>query len=58
MNMARFLTQWAFHRVQEHSKQSSDEEVMAFLFQTGQFTLASLTLEDEVRQDLSLPLVV
>ena len=25
-----FLTQWAFHRVQEHSKRSSDEEVMTF----------------------------
>ena len=38
-NMARFLTQWAFHRVQEHPKRSSDEEVMAFSFKTGQFTL-------------------
>ena len=28
--MARFLTQWAFHRVQEHTKRSSDEEVMIF----------------------------
>ena len=27
-NMARILTQWAFHRVQEHPKRSSDEEVM------------------------------
>ena len=26
----RFLTQWAFHRVQEHSNQSSDEGVMTF----------------------------
>ena len=25
-----FLTQWDFHRVQEHPKQSSDEEVMTF----------------------------
>ena len=25
-----FLTQWAFHRVQEHSNRSSDEEVMTF----------------------------
>ena len=25
-----FLTQWAFHRVQEDSNQSSDEEVMTF----------------------------
>ena len=25
-----FLTQWAFHRVQEHPKRSSDEEVMTF----------------------------
>ena len=24
------LTQWAFHRVQEHSNRSSDEEVMTF----------------------------
>ena len=29
-NMAGILTQWAFHRVQEHPKQSSDEEVMTF----------------------------
>ena len=28
--MVRILTQLAFHRVQEHPKQSSDEEVMAF----------------------------
>ena len=28
--MDGFLTQWAFHRVQEHSKRSSDEEVMTF----------------------------
>ena len=27
-NMAGILTQWAFHRVQEHPKRSSDEEVM------------------------------
>ena len=26
--MDGFLTQWSFHRVQEHSKQISDEEVM------------------------------
>ena len=26
--MDGFLTQWDFHRVQEHLKQSSDEEVM------------------------------
>ena len=25
-----FLIQWAFHRVQEHPKQSSDEGVMTF----------------------------
>ena len=25
-----FLTQWAFHRVQEHRKRSSDEEVLTF----------------------------
>ena len=25
-----FLTQWAFHRVQEHPKRSSDEGVMTF----------------------------
>ena len=25
-----FLTQWAFHRVQEHPKRSSNEEVMTF----------------------------
>ena len=25
-----FLTQWAFHRVQEHPNQSSDEGVMTF----------------------------
>ena len=28
--MDGFLTQRAFHRVQEHPKQSSDEEVMTF----------------------------
>ena len=27
---AGFLTQWAFHKVQEHLKRSSDEEVMIF----------------------------
>ena len=27
--MDRILTQWDFHRVQEHPKRSSDEEVMA-----------------------------
>ena len=26
--MVRFYNQWAFHRVQEHPKQSSNEEVM------------------------------
>ena len=25
-----FLTQWDFHRVQEHPKRSSDERVMTF----------------------------
>ena len=25
-----FLTQWAFHRVQEHPNRSSDEGVMTF----------------------------
>ena len=25
-----FFTQWAFHRVQEHPKRSSNEEVMTF----------------------------
>ena len=28
--MAGFLTQWDFHRVQEHPKRSSDEEAMTF----------------------------
>ena len=28
--IAVFLTQWAFHRVQEHSKRSSDEGVITF----------------------------
>ena len=28
--MSGFLTQWAFHRVQEHLKWSSDKEVMTF----------------------------
>ena len=28
--MNEFLTQWAFHRVQEHSKRSSDEGVLTF----------------------------
>ena len=30
LSMDGFLTQWAFHRVQEHPKRSSDEEVMTF----------------------------
>ena len=29
-HMAGILTQWAFHRVKEHPKQSSDEGVMTF----------------------------
>ena len=29
-NTNRILTQWAFHRVQEHPKRSSDEGVMTF----------------------------
>ena len=28
--VAGFLTQWAYHRVQEYPKRSSDEEVMTF----------------------------
>ena len=28
--MDGFLTQWSFHRVQEHPNRSSDEEVMTF----------------------------
>ena len=28
MDMNRFLTQWDFHRVQEHTKRSSEEEVI------------------------------
>ena len=28
--MDGFLTQWDFHRVQEHSKRSLDKEVMTF----------------------------
>ena len=28
--MDGFFTQWSFHRVQEHPKRSSDEEVMTF----------------------------
>ena len=30
INIDVFLTQWAFHIVQEHPNQSSDEEVMTF----------------------------
>ena len=30
LSMDGFLTQWAFHRVQEHSNRSSDEEVITF----------------------------
>ena len=30
LSMDGFLTQWDFHRVQEHPKQSSDEGVMTF----------------------------
>ena len=30
LSMDGFLTQWAFHRVQEHLNRSSDEEVMTF----------------------------
>ena len=29
-NMAAILTQWAFHRVQEHPNRNSDEKVMTF----------------------------
>ena len=29
-HMRGFLTQWSFHRVQEHSNRSSDEEDMTF----------------------------
>ena len=29
--MDGFLTQWAFHRVQEHPNRSSEEEVMTFI---------------------------
>ena len=47
--MARFLTQWAFHRVPEHPKQSSDKEVMVFSFKTGQFTLLILEIVCDTR---------
>ena len=30
LSMYGFLTQWDFHRVQEHPNRSSDEEVMTF----------------------------
>ena len=30
LSIDEFLTQWAFHRVQEHSNRSSDGEVMTF----------------------------
>ena len=30
MNIAAILTQWDFHRVQEHPNRNSDEEVMTF----------------------------
>ena len=30
LSMNGFLTQWSFHRVQEHPNQSSDEGVMTF----------------------------
>ena len=30
ISMNGFLTQWAFHRVQEHPNRSSDKEVMTF----------------------------
>ena len=30
LSMDGFLTQWAFHRVQEHPNRSSDEEIMTF----------------------------
>ena len=30
LSMDGFLTQWAFHRFQEHPKRSSDEGVMTF----------------------------
>ena len=30
LSIDEFLTQWAFHRVQEHSNRSSDEEDMTF----------------------------
>ena len=30
LSIDEFLTQWAFHRVQEHPNRSSDEGVMTF----------------------------
>ena len=30
LSIYEFLTQWDFHRVQEHSNRSSDEEDMTF----------------------------
>ena len=30
LSINEFLTQWAFHRVQEHSNRSSDGEFMTF----------------------------
>ena len=30
LSIDEFLTQWAFHRVQEYSNRSSDEEDMTF----------------------------
>ena len=30
LSIDEFLTQWDFHRVQEHLNRSSDEEVMTF----------------------------
>ena len=30
LSIYEFFTQWAFHRVQEHSNRSSDGEVMTF----------------------------
>ena len=30
LSIDEFLTQWAFHRVQEHLNRSSDGEVMTF----------------------------
>ena len=49
LSMDEFLTQWAFHRVQEHPNRSSDEGVMTFRsWRSYVVNSDKLTLTDEL----------